>query len=70
MPVNFYSAKVLRDCVVVGEDCAEVVKVAVTHIIDAKIVYNEDKHNGATFFAPKSERIGGLVVSCLIEALS
>ena len=37
---NFYSVKVLSDRVVVCEDCAEVVKVDVAHILDAKIVEN------------------------------
>ena len=51
VPVEFYASKqfsveVLSDRVVVGGDCVEVVKVVVTHILDAKIVDNEDKHNG------------------------
>ena len=66
------SVEVLSDSVVVGEDCAEVVKVDVVHILDAKIFDHEDKHNRGPFVAPKAScgGGGGIVVACLIEALA
>ena len=45
-------------------------KVAVAHILDAEIVDNEDKQNGAPFVAPKAGCGGGIVVAYLIEALA
>ena len=43
MPAIF-SVEVLRDCVMVGEDSSEVVKVVVAYILDAEIISNEYKH--------------------------
>ena len=37
-----FSVKILSDHVVVSEECAEVVKVAVSHVLDAEIVDNEN----------------------------
>ena len=44
------------------------VKVVAAYIIDAEIIKNEYKHNGASFVAPKAGHGGGLVLACLIEA--
>ena len=66
---KFYSVEVVSDRVVVGEDCAEMVKMAVADILNSEIFENEDKHNRAPFVAPEDGSGGGLVVDCLIEAL-
>ena len=52
MPEKF-PVEVLRDCLMVGEGSSEVVKVVVAYILDAEIISNEYKHNGAPFVAPK-----------------
>ena len=40
----------------------------VTYIIDAKIINNEYKHNGAPFVVPKPWCSGGFVVASIVKA--
>ena len=40
----------------------------VAHILDAKIINNEYKHNGAPFVAPKPWHSGGFIVSIVVNA--
>ena len=63
-----HSVKVLRDHVMVGEGCLYVFKVVVTNILNAEVINNEYKNNGAPFVAPKPWRIGGLVVASIVKA--
>ena len=44
------------------------VKLVVAYIIDAEIINNEYKHNGAPFVAPKSWHSGGFVVASIVKA--
>ena len=44
------------------------VKVVVTYIINAKIINNENKHDGAPFVAPKSGCGSFFVVSIVVKA--
>ena len=62
-PVN-----ILCDCVIVCEENYYMVKVVVAYILDAKIINNEYKRNGASFVVPKSWRSGGFVVASIIKA--
>ena len=43
---------------------------AVDHILDAKIVNNEEKYNRVPFVAPKDGCGDGLLIACLIDALA
>ena len=42
----------------------------VAYILDAQIINNEYKHNGASFVAPKPWRGGGFVVSSIVKERS
>ena len=44
------------------------VKVVVDYILDAEIINNEYKHNGAPFVVPKPWRSGGFVVASIVKA--
>ena len=44
------------------------VKVLVTYILNAKIINNENRHDGAPFVAPKSWRGSCFVVSVGVKA--
>ena len=60
--------KVLHDGVMGGEDSSEVVKVVVSYILNAEIINNEYKNDGAPFLAPKPWRSSGFIVSIVVEA--
>ena len=66
--IKFFPFEVLYDGVMGGEDSSEVVKVLVTYILNAKIINNENKHDGAPFVAPKSWRGSRLVVTIVVKA--
>ena len=40
----------------------------VAYILDAEIINNEYKHNGATFVAPNPWHSGGFIVAGIIKA--
>ena len=44
------------------------VKVVVAYILNAEIINNEYKHNGAPFVAPKPWRSGGFIVAIVVKA--
>ena len=51
-----------------GEDISEVVKVVVAYILNAKIINNEYKNDGAPFVAPKPWRSSGFIVAIVVKA--
>ena len=51
-----------------GEDSSSVVKVVSAYILNAKIINNENEHDGAPFVAPKSWRGSRFVVSIVVKA--
>ena len=60
--------KVLHDGVMGGEDSSRVVKVVVAYILNAKIINNEYKHDGAPFLAPKPWRGCGFIIAIVVKA--
>ena len=73
IPLEVYAIKfppfeVLYDGVMGGEDSSEVVKVLVAYILNAEIINNENKHDGAPFVAPKSWSGSCLLVSIVVKA--
>ena len=44
------------------------VKVVVAYILNAQIINNEYKHDGASFVAPKPWRSCGFIVSIVVRA--
>ena len=40
----------------------------VAYILNAEIINNEYKHNGAPFVAPNPRRSGGFIVAIVVEA--
>ena len=51
-----------------GEDSSEVVKVVVAYILNAEIINNEYKNDGAPFVAPKPWRSSGFILSIVVKA--
>ena len=75
IPLEVYARKnipveVLRDGVSGGEDSSQVVKVVVAYILNAEIINNVYKHDGAPFVEPKPWRSCGCIIAIVVKARS
>ena len=67
MPENF-PVQVLRDGVMGGKDSSQVVKVVLAYRLNAEIIKNEYKHDGAPFLALKYWLSSGFIVAIVVKA--
>ena len=73
IPLEVYSRKcclieVLCDGVMGGEDSSLVTKAVVSYILNAEIIKNEYKHDGAPFVAPKPWCSCGFIIAIVVKA--
>ena len=59
---------VLCEVVVLFDDVTKVVGMLDANILDAKVIDDEDEHDGLPFVSPEARGGIELVVSCLVEA--
>ncbi len=66
---NFFALPVNAHGVVFFEDAEEVVGMLFAHVLNAKVINDEEKLDKAPCVVPEARRGGGFVVACGIEAL-